>query len=684
MKHLRLIPTLYTIGVLVLCILPRLLSAATLANPAVYYDPVANPRAVVIVGAARFAILTPQLIRMEWASDRRFEDHASLVFLNRLQPVPDFTYQTAADGKTVIRTPALTLVYAPGKWDGEFTPENLAISFKLGGKEIVWKPGMGDTGNLLGAARTLDRVRGSEVQLELGLIPRAGWTVVDDSARPLFDSANFSFTQGEESPWPWVTPRSAGDRQDWYFFGYGHDYKRALSDFTRVAGKIPLPPRFAFGAWWSRYWSYTAHELDKLIQGFGTQETPLDVLVIDMDWHPTFDEFPATNKLDASGPKLGWTGYSWNKLLFPDPDRFLASVHEQGLKATVNLHPAGGVQPWEDGYPEMARASGIDPATKQYLPFDNSDRNFATHYMKYIIHPLERQGINFFWLDWQQEDITKVSGLNPTWWLNYIFFSDQQREAKRALLFHRWGGLGNHRYQIGFSGDTTSARESLAFQPYLTATAANVGYAYWSHDIGGHIPGAIGPELYLRWIQWGIFSPILRTHTTKNPEAERRIWASPEPYSDLMRDGFAERYAMQPYIYTEARKTYDTGLAFLHPLYYEWPEGPAAWSPDSLLGAMQTGDRLSYDPSITFAELSALEQKLSALPGVIQALRATESSPEFAKTGSDSNPNQPNARLAAYNSAITTAMAHLADISETKPRASLDKLPGEQSTVPDR
>ena len=112
-------------------------------------------------------------------------------------------------------------------------------------------------------------------------------------------------------------------------------------------------------------------------------------------------------------------------------------------------------------------------------------------------------------------------------------------KAKRALLFHRWGGLGNHRYQIGFSGDTISVWDSLAFQPYFTATAANVGYAYWSHDIGGHMPGAIDPELYLRWIQWGIFSPILRTHTTKNPEAERRIWAYPEPYSDLMRDCFS-------------------------------------------------------------------------------------------------------------------------------------------------
>ena len=934
MKSIR---NLLFTGVLALCFLPRALSAASEADAQVHYDPIADPRAVVAVGAARFTILTPQLIRMEWASDRKFEEHASLVFLNRRLQVPEFTHETGSDGSTVIRTSALTLVYAPGQSDGKFTAENLSIAFNLGAKKIVWKPGMADKGNLLGTARTLDFVRGSAAQLEPGLISRDGWTVVDDSTRPLFDSDDFSFARGEQSPWPWVILRPAGERQDWYFFGYGHDYKRVLYDFTQVAGKIPLPPQFAFGAWWSRYWSYTDQEFDKLIQGFRSHDTPLDVLVIDMDWHPTFDEFPATNKLDASGHKLGWTGYSWNKLLFPDPDRFLANVHEQGLKATVNLHPAGGIQPWEDGYSEMARASGIDPATKQYLPFDISDRNFASNYLKYIIHPLERQGINFFWLDWQQEDTTKTPGLNPTWWLNYIFFSDQQREAKRALLFHRWGGLGNHRYQIGFSGDTISVWESLAFQPYFTATAANVGYAYWSHDIGGHMPGAIDPELYLRWIQWGIFSPILRTHTTKNPDAERRIWAYPEPYSDLMRDCFARRYAMQPYIYTEARKTYDTGLAFLHPLYYDWPEAPeaylakneymfgdsiladpitqpvskdsqlstisvwlppgdwiewdsgatflgpvtvqrsfslgqiplyvkagsiipmqpaithtgekpldpliltvfplknaqtssyrvyqdsgdtpgyqngeaawtpiraslsndgttlnigiapvqgsysamqsdrayevrlpgswppssvtingeslayqkqksghgwrfegntlttivstprfrvgdavtitirtgaemarslplldgfagkmarlresydilnanwpAGWSPASVVGAMQTGDRLTYYPDTAFAELGALEQKLSALPGVIKTMRATEASPDFAKTASDSSPDQPKARLAAYNGTIATAVAHIADISEAKPRVSLDKPSGEQSKMPER
>ena len=567
----------------------------TVVNAAVdseSYNPVADVRAVVRAGSVRFTVLTPQLIRLEWAKDGKFEDHASFAFVNRALPVPQFTRQIGLGNRVVLKTRALTLVYDPGNTDGRFTADDLTVSFSLNGKEVVWKPGMQDTGNLLGTARTLDTARGA-VKLEPGLISRDGWTLVDDSARPLFDSADFSFRAGEQSAWPWVMLRPAGERQDWYFFGYGHDYKGALHDFTRVAGKIPLPSRFAFGAWWSRYWSYSDQEFEQLLQQFRTHEIPLNVLVIDIDWHPTFNQIVGNNKVDASGHRLGWTGYSWNKLLFPDPADFLSSVHDQGLKTTLNIHPASGIQPWEESYPAMASSMGIDPASKQYVPFDITDKKFADNYLKYVIHPLERQGIDFFWLDWQQEDATKLPGVNPTFWLNYVFFTDQEREKKRALLFHRWGGLGNHRYQIGFSGDTISVWDSLAFQPYFTATAANVGYSYWSHDIGGHQPGAIEPELYLRWIQWGIFSPILRTHTTKNPDAERRIWAYPEPYADLMRQSFVRRNAMQPYIYTEARKTHDTGVGFLRPLYYDWPEATEAYDAKN---EYMFGDNIFVDP----------------------------------------------------------------------------------------
>jgi alpha-glucosidase len=233
----------------------------------------------------------------------------------------------------------------------------------------------------------------------------------------------------------------------------------------------------------------------------------------------------------------------------------------------------------------MARAMGIDPGTQTYVPFDITSKKFAENYFKILHHPLERQGIDFFWLDWQQEQSTSVAGVNPTWWLNYAHFTDMERRGKRPLLFHRWGGLGNHRYQIGFSGDTIAVWDSLAFQPYFTATAANVGYGYWSHDIGGHMRANLGakpaagvqpdpdyPELYTRWIQWGIFSPILRTHTTKDPQSERRIWAYPAQYASAMRDAYLLRHSLIPYIYTAARRAYDTAISLCHPLYYDNPE----------------------------------------------------------------------------------------------------------------
>lgn len=541
-------------------------------------DPVADPKAVVVIGNVRFTVLTSALIRMEWAADGKFEDHASFVFINRRLPVPEFS-QAVSNGQLTLKTSALTLTYV-SSGDGRFTATDLAVKLSVDGKEVEWHPGMADPENLMGTTRTLDGALGEKTKepIEQGLVSRSGWSLIDDSTRPLFDSADFRFTQGEKSPWPWVQERPAGERQDWYFFGYGHNYHKALGDYIRVAGRIPLPPRFAFGIWWSRYWAYSDQELDELLHGFRENNLPLDVLVIDMDWHRNVEQLTAEGDKDQSGERLGWTGYTWNKLLFPDPGMFLDKIHQEGLKATLNMHPASGVQPWEDPYPAMAHAMGIDPATRKYVPFRITDKQFATNYMNLLHHPLEKQGIDFWWLDWQQKMQTEMPGVNPTWWLNYVHFTDQEREGKRPLLFHRWGGLGNHRYQIGFSGDTISVWESLAFQPWFTATAANVGYAYWSHDIGGHNPGSVDPELYTRWVQFGAFSPILRTHTTKNPDSERRVWAYPEPYSDILRSAFQLRMQLEPYLYTEARRTYDTGVAFLRPLYYDWPEEDHAYT----------------------------------------------------------------------------------------------------------
>lgn len=533
------------------------------------FDPIANTAAVLRSGQARFTILTDHVIRMEYAKDSAFTDQASLTFVNRNLSVPVYQ-KSESNGWLVIKTKFCTLHYQENS--GPFTAQNLYIEYRDPLHSFTWKPGMKDEQNLKGTTRTLDGVLAdlnlydsTKLNLGEGILSRSGWALVDDSERPLFDN----------SDWPWVQARNGGDTQDLYFFGYGSDYKAALYDFTLVAGKISLPPRFAFGIWYSRYWAYTEAQFKEIVADYKRNNIPLDVLVIDMDWHLTEQSSPEI--FNRYSPKLnGWTGYTWEKKYFPDYKEFLAWTDAQQLQTCMNIHPAAGVQPHEDAYPAFVRAMGVDTAKHPTIPFDITNKKFAQNYFDVLLHPYEKAGIDFWWLDWQQWGGTNIKGVNPTFYLNYLHFSDMQRQGKRPLIFHRWGGLGNHRYEIGFSGDCIIDWKSLTYQPQFTATASNVGFGYWSHDIGGHFnhfskKDKQDPELFTRWVEWGAFSPIFRTHATNDGEIERRIWKYPEANFNAMRKAIQQRYALLPYIYTMARYAYDSGIAIIRPMYYEYP-----------------------------------------------------------------------------------------------------------------
>src|SRR5438270_7732543 len=141
--------------------LPGGVAARSVQTPGLY-DPVADPKAVVRVGNARFTVLTPQLIRMEWAADGKFEDHASFVFLNRHLPVPKFTVSaTDGGGRQILKTDALSLSYTVARdSNGKFSADNLRVDFTLNGEQMSWHPGMQDTGNLMGTTRTPDGAPG--------------------------------------------------------------------------------------------------------------------------------------------------------------------------------------------------------------------------------------------------------------------------------------------------------------------------------------------------------------------------------------------------------------------------------------------------------------------------------------------------------------------------------------------
>ena len=461
----------------------------------------------------------------------------------------------------------MVLTYKVGT--GKFTKNNLVI--KAADGFFTWRPGTQQKENLKGTFRTLDGLdgdvqtqswvadmkKGQIRQFEDGVLARDGWTLIDESDNLLFD----------DSQWAWVKEREAGECQDWYFMAYGHDYKAALKDFTVFAGKMPLPPRFTFGYWWSRYWAYSDKELRTLVDKMAAYDIPLDVLVVDMDWHYT------------DPGRGGWTGWTWNRSIFPNPEKFMSQMKEKGLKITLNLHPAEGFDHWEKCYPALAESLGKDPAGKDRIQWINSDKEFMTNMFDKVMHPMQEEGVDFWWLDWQQHVYdTELPKLHNTWWINYCYFSDMERHGdRRPMLYHRWGGLGNHRYQIGFSGDATISWKSLEFQPYFTATSSNVLYGYWSHDIGGHLGDSIDPEMYTRWLQYGGFSPVMRTHSSKSGGLNKEPWVFSEEYTNVIRQTVRQRYVMAPYIYAMARKGYDEGIALCRPMYYDYPECQEAY-----------------------------------------------------------------------------------------------------------
>lgn len=499
----------------------------------------------------RITMLTQRLVRLEYSENGVFEDRPTQAVINRDFGKTEFTAEEK-NGELIIETPYLKLTYNKKEFS------NNGLSIKVLGNcsnyRSTWYYG-DDFMDLGGTARTLDKANGS-VPLSKGLISKNGFSVYDDSKSLVMTDDGF------------VKPRE-NQVTDIYFFGYGHDYKSCIKDFYHLCGSQPLLPRYALGNWWSRYYKYTQQSYMELIEKFENKGIPFSVSVLDMDWH-----------LVDIDPKYGsgWTGYTWNRELFPDPKAFMTWLHEKGLKITLNVHPAAGARAFEDNYKEMAQELGVDWEKEETIEFDISDKKFLDAYFKYLHHPNEEMGVDFWWIDWQQQSHTKTEGLDPLWMLNHFHYLDSGREGKTPLTFSRYAGIGSHRYPIGFSGDTYITWDSLDFQPYFTSTASNVGYGWWSHDIGGHMHGYRDSELQLRWIQYGVFSPINRLHCSDNIFCGKEPWNYDIGTEIVMTKFLRLRHKLVPYLYTMNVCLREEGRPLILPMYYEYPEAKEAYN----------------------------------------------------------------------------------------------------------
>ncbi len=512
--------------------------------------PSANEAAVVLGDRFRITVLTDGLLRLEYAADGRFEDRASAFAMFRDLPVPQYRVIEGLH-RLEILTDRVHLVYDRGP----FTTSGLSIQVRgnVSNYHSVWRFGEA-VPDLGGTARTLDNADGA-VPLEPGVVSRWGYAVLDDSRTLVLDDDG------------WVAPRD-GTRTDLYFFGYGRDYRDAVRALYAVSGPTPLLPRFALGNWWSRFHPYTAQEYTDLIRRFERAGIPFSVSVIDMDWHlvdidPTYGS--------------GWTGYTWNRKLFPDPAQFLGWLHEHDLRVTLNVHPADGVRAFEDAYPEMAKSMAMDPSLGDPIAFDVTDQQFLTAYFDVLHRSLERDGVDFWWIDWQSGPHSRIAGIDPLWMLNHFHFLDNARDGNRPLTFSRYAGPGSHRYPVGFSGDSLVTWASLDFQPYFTACASNIGYGWWSHDIGGHMFGCKDDELATRWVQLGVFSPIMRLHSGFSPFNGKEPWRFGAEAQAVMTDFLRLRHRLLPYLHTMNHLAARDGSPLVQPMYWSYPESPDAY-----------------------------------------------------------------------------------------------------------
>ncbi len=499
----------------------------------------------------RVSLLTPCLLRVEKGN---FTDLPTQTVINRVMEEPSYTLEEESKICTIRTERAIFRLDVTNGEMCAVTPSDGITVTDF------------NNGNLLGTARTLDQANGA-VKLEKGIMSRSGVSVMDDSKSLLLQ------------PDGTLLPRKKC--VDRYYFAYGHDYTQQLKDFFKLTGAVPLIPKFVLGNWWSRYKAYTQAEYQGLMQKFIDRKIPITVATIDMDWHWTdvisrfgegaWPEKPKTKEEVIYNTILpGWTGYSWNTELFPNHQELLDWLHQNGFHVTLNVHPSQGVRFFEDCYEAVCKRMGIDPKNRSCVSFDSTDPLFMKAYFEDVHRPMEAEGVDFWWLDWQQGKITKLPGLDPLWALNHYHSLDLEKQGKRPLILSRYAGLGSHRYPLGFSGDTIVTWKSLDFQPYFTNNAANAGYTWWSHDIGGHMKGVQDDELYLRWLQYGVFSPINRLHSSNSEFMGKEPWKRSWAVEKISEDFLRLRHKMIPYLYAANYQTHQNGIPICMPMYYRY------------------------------------------------------------------------------------------------------------------
>lgn len=486
----------------------------------------------------RITVLSDVLLRLEYSDTGKFNDYPTLFAINRkFKNEPRITVKE--DEKFLnITNDYFILEYAKEKpfEASKLVPDtNLRISLKNTDK--VWYYNHPEVRNFKGSTYSFDT--GKNFTLDKGLYSTDGFASINDTDRPVFISDG-------------TIKKNPSDGVDIYLFIYRKDFGKALQSYFELTGYPSLPPRYTLGIWWNKEENYDEDDIKELIEEFKKSKLPLSTILLGDAWKPT----PKENELTPN--------YEFDKDKFINPNEFINYLHEQNIYLGLKLKTENGFTSADKFYDE---AANILNTKEGNIPLNVYNTKLLNAFYEKVINPLLDTGVDYFWTDDNLKDKINLFML-----AHYTFKNYNRKEDRRGLIMVRNHGIASHRYPILYSGNTLVSWKTLKYLPYYNSTSSNIGLTWWSHDIGGFMSGTEDRELYTRYVQLGVYSPIFRFSSKKGRYYKREPWKWDVKTERIVTDYTRVRHRLIPYIYTEGYKYTKLGQPLIEPLYYKYPE----------------------------------------------------------------------------------------------------------------
>ncbi len=505
-----------------------------------------NPECVVQGKTYRITVLSEALVRLEYNADGKFEDRPTKLVYRRYFDKPEFKLREDSN-YLEITTKYFKLDYKKEKpfFGGKVAPSaNLGIM--LPRNEKTWYYQHPEVRNY-GTPDNVLLDHRDKYKFTKGLFSHDGFASIDDSNSEIIDEGG-AFVDREV------------ETIDVYVFVYDKDFQKCLQDYFALTGAPALIPRYALGNWWSKNTKYDDHSLRELIDQFDFQDIPLSVVLLNHDWY--IRNYYKKKKLE--------TGFTFNEDCFKAPMNMIRFLHSKGIRVGLSVNPIEGFYPTEKNFESITKYLQVDK--NGIVPFSVIEPKVLDVYLKVLIHYLDAMEVDFYWLNMEQQTDKKQMHAEK-FYLNHYHFYDMKRNYKRRpMILAENTDVAPHRYPVLYSGKTKVDWKTLKAIPFFNVSATNKGVSWWAHDIGGFHQGIEEDELYIRFVQLGVFSPILKFGSDDGRFYKREPWRWGINVYNITKEYLRLRHRLIPYLYSEAYKYHTQGRPLLKPIYYQYPE----------------------------------------------------------------------------------------------------------------